>query len=371
MKIFSSLRWLFTLLLLLSLPALACGLTSSDDEVPTEVAPALPDETSGDEDAAPAEQEAPVVPQESAAEAPAFSDLRTASANLENFDSYRLDMTMSFEGSSEGEAKSGTMHFQSAIVTKPRASQVIVTFEGDLSEEMEGAEAITFTEIGDRSYTVFPGFGCITGAADEVDTTTDQFDNLVDTEEMLGEIRGAEYVGEETIGGVATFHYRFDETNVEQDSDMEQMDGHVYVAQEGGYVARMVVDGTGALDLFGEETEASSLHLEYDITDVNTPIVIAPPEECDELGSEYPVMPGASGMASMAGFTSYEVEATLAEVMAFYEEEMPALGYSSDGEQTLVEGFAMLSYSQDGTSASITLSEEDGVVSVLITNTEE
>ncbi|MDT8304866.1 MAG: hypothetical protein RRC07_02925 [Anaerolineae bacterium] len=370
MRLASSLRWLFVLFLFLSLPALACGLISGDDEEPTEVSPAVVEETAGDGETAPAEEEAPATPVQPVSAAPAFSDLRTAAANLENFDSYRLDMTLAFEGSSEGEAQSGTMHFQSAIVAEPRASQVIVTFEGDISEEMEGAESITFTEIGDLSYTVFPGFGCITGSTDEGDTAG-EFDNLADTGELFGEIRDADYVGEETIRGVPTFHYRFDESDVEQDSDMEEMDGHIYIAQDGGYVVRMLVDGRGALDLFGEETEASTIHLQYDITDVNTPIAIAPPEECDDLAAEFPVMPGATGMASMAGFTSYEVEATRDEVMAFYEEEMPRLGYSSEGEQTLVEGFALLNYSQDSTSVTITLTEEDGVVSVLITSVEE
>jgi hypothetical protein len=369
-KILYPLRGLLILVMLLSIPALACQLTGGGNDEEAE-RPALSEEDglAGEDSSSPARPDPAATP-EPADEAPAFADLQTNAA-MADFDSYRLDMTIMFEGTSDGDARSGTMRFQSAIVTEPASSQVVVTFEGDLSEEMEGVESLTFTEIDGRSYTIFPGFGCITGSADETDAMTEDFEGVMNTEEILGEINDAEYIGEEIINGVATYHYRFDETNVDEESDFEEMEGHVYVAQQGGYVVRMVVDGKGAVDLFDSETEAGNIHLEYAISDVNVPIEINPPDECAGVEAEFPVMSGATSLASMAGFTSYEVEATLEDVQSFYEEEMAALGYSSDEDAMTMEGFAMLSFAQDGEGVMVTLSEDDGVVSVLITTTGE
>lgn len=364
MKRFYSLRWLFGLLLLASLPALACGLTDgSNEEAPELAAEATVDaQTAGDQAAEPATPEP-------AAEPPPFPDLEDMNTNLESFDSYRMGMSLSFESSADEGGSSGAMHIQTAQVVEPRASEVIVTLEGDLPEEMQGADMLVFAEIGDQSYTVLPGLGCLAGTADELGGTTDEFGDLVETEDVLGEIGDAEYLGEETIDGVATFHYRFDETHVDQDDGLDDMEGHVYISQELGYVVRMVVDGTGEVDLFDTgEMQDSSIHLEYNVTDVNADIVIEPPEECANAGSEFPIMEGATDLASMAGFSSYKVDVPLADVVAFYDAEMAALGFQADEEQMIFEETAILGYSRDGSKVTVTVTEDAGVVSVLITS---
>src|SRR5690606_5142019 len=110
---------------------------------------------------------------------PEFPDLEDMNSDLEVLDSYRLDINLSFEGTAGVEIRSGAMRIQSSRVADPRASEVIVTLVGDLPEEMMGAETLTFTEIGDQSYTVFPDFGCVTGTADELGGTADEFSGVV------------------------------------------------------------------------------------------------------------------------------------------------------------------------------------------------
>jgi hypothetical protein len=365
-KSYHPFRTVFFVLLLSSLPALACGLTGGADgiaELPTVAIEAGTAEVAAD---------AAVPAPAQLVEAPAFPDLETAAASLANFDSYRLDIALTFAGSAGGEPTTGSMRFQTAFVAEPPASQVFVSFEGDLSESVEGVETLTFTEIGDRSYTVLPGFGCMTGSSGGLGGMTDEFDDFADTENILGEIRSADYLGEETIGGVRTFHYRFDESDIDQGGDFDEMEGHIYVAREEGYIVRMVVDGTGRMHLFDEEAmEAGTIHLEYNFTDVNVPILIDPPAECAGAGSEYPVMDGARNLASMAGFTSYEVDASLEDAVAFYDEQLAAQGFSSDGTQTLFEGGAFLTFTQNGATINVTLSEDEGNVSVLLTTMDE
>ena len=57
---------------------------------------------------------------------------------------------------------------------------------------------------------------------------------------------------------------------------------------------------------------------------------------------------------AMAGIVGFEVEAALADVSAFYREQMEIEGWTLDSEY---EG--MLNYSKDGRTAMIMLSESD------------
>ena len=199
--------------------------------------------------------------------------------------------------------------------------------------------------------------------------TTDQFSDIFDSEEMLGEIEGAEFVGEETVNDVEVDHYRFDETNVQDtDSDMREVEGDVYIAQDGNYVVRMVVNGVGTMELFGEGAEEEgTIHVEYNVSDVGAELEIDIPEGCEDTGSEFPMMDDATNQASFGGFTSYETSASVEEVVAFYEEEMVALGYEAAEDQFISEDTAMLTFVQEGMpEISVTINHEDGTTTVLI-----
>jgi hypothetical protein len=296
-------------------------------------------------------------------------DLQSLSSSLESFDSYRLDMSISFEELESETGNRGMMRFQSARTAEPPASEVIVTLEGDLPEEMEGADTLTFTEIGDQAYSVFPGFGCITGTADEMGGTADDFSGVIETDDLVGDIEDAEYLGEETLDGVPTFHYRFDESNAQQEGGLDDMEGHVYISQEDGYVVRLLVDGVGELDLFDTgDVQESAVHIEYNVTDVNGAFVVEPPESCAGAGTDYPVIEGATDLTTMAGFTSYKVDAALDDAVAFYDAEMAARGYTSSEDQMVLEETAILTYSGDDGPVNVTITEDDGLLSVLITS---
>ena len=72
----------------------------------------------------------------------------------------------------------------------------------------------------------------------------------------------------------------------------------------------------------------------------------------------------------MGGMVTYTSPSSFDVVQAFYEEQMPADGWSDTGEGFSSEGSAMMSYSKEGRAVSIMLTEEDGKVSVLIMSQE-
>lgn len=365
-------RWLLFLIILLSLPALACDLVTGDgqdgddeavqstDDLPTTAAPA-----STPDDAGQGEEE---VTEETGADGPAFPGIGTLNDPLEQFNSYRSQVEMQFEHSSDP-SQSGTMIMDMARVVDPRASSVEITMSGGFAEEVEGlgdGASFSFVEVDGTSYSLVPGLGCISGGGGP--DMVGEFDDVLESDEVLGELEGAEYVGEETVNGVVTDHYRFDESHLSDSSnDLEEVDGDVYISQEHGHVVRMVFDGVGEADLLDEDGQGT-IHFEYNVLDVDQPITIEPPSECTDASSDYPVMEGANELATFAGLTTYTVNAPLEEVVDFYHQEMAAQGYEVGDEQFLGEGTAILTYrAEDGSNVNVTLTADGETVSVLIT----
>lgn len=378
---------LLIFILLLSLPALACNVLGGEEELtevpateaPVEEAPAEeeavePTATAEPEEpTATAELEEPTELPEPAGDAPDLRALSDLGATLEDFNSYRVAVNMRFTGQG-ADAQEGGVDIETAVIAEPPASRTTISMRGQMVAEADGMDSLSVAEIGDQVYMVLPGMGCVSGSGEEMGGATDQFSDIFDTEELLGEIGDAEFVGEETVNGVDVYHYRFDESDVDDsDSEMRELDGHVYVAVDGNYVVSMVVDGVGTMDLFDEGTEEEgNIHLEYNVTDVGGDFEIEIPEGCEEVGSEFPVMEDAANVASFAGFTSYETEASVADVIAFYEEEMAALGYETSPDQFTSEDTAIMTFSQEGRpDVTVTASEDAGITSVLITGETE
>lgn len=383
MKYRKQFQWLLIFILLLGLPSLACNALSGGEEVtevpidvePEEEAPVeeeVAEATSTAEAAEPSatlEAEEPEETADPLGEAPELRHLSDLGATLEEFNSYRVMVNMSFTGQG-ADAQEGGVNIETAVIAEPPASTTTISIRGQMVAEAGGMDSLSIAEIGEQVYMVLPGMGCVSGSGEEIGGTSEQFADIFDTKELLGEIDGAQFVGEETVNGVDVYHYRFDETDVENpDGQMQELDGHVYVAVDGNYVVSMVVDGVGMMDLFDQGgEEEGNIHLEYNVTDVGDDFEIEVPEGCEDAGSEFPIMEGAANLASLAGFTSYETEAPVADVIAFYEEEMIALGYEASADQFTSEDTAIITFTQEGLpDVTVTANTEGGTTSVLIT----
>ena len=363
-------KWITILLLLLALPGLACQLVTGQEGQQEEAT--TEGSGQGQEEGAGAEGDAGdgEAAQEGGGEgAPAFSELGEVGAGLQQFNSYRIEMQIDVTETGDG-SQSGSIDLSAQRVLDPPANRTTMSVSGDLSEDFPVGAELSFTEVEGRNYVVLPGFGCISGGEAEAAAPTEQFNDLLDTGQLVGEITDAEFVGEETVNGQSVYHYRFDENDLrESEGNLRELDGHLYVAKEERYVVRMVVDGVGDLDALGNELQGGGdVHLQYDVMDVGQPLVIEVPEECGSAGSEYPVMEGATDLSAFEGLTTYTVEASLEEVATFYQEEMAAAGYEMGSDPVTMEDLVMLSFTApDRPDVSVTLNAEGGSVNVLIT----
>lgn len=374
-------RWIWIVLSLLLVGMLVVGCGGDEEPQPTaepaaetrsddsDAAPAADEVDSAESAAAPDPTNTPVPPTATPEPVPTDTpepveeevDLSESDIDLTDLDSYTMRMTLTStapDGTEQG------MNMAVSVSADPPAQLITINTFG--IEEM-GAETPSEMQMALTDGTLYmsvPGEGCFSlPGGDGVE------------EEFLGDLPGVEDFTEglgtvtrirpnETINGIETIHYRFDEASfldLMGDDDIESVTGDLYVAVDGGYLVRMEIEGVGAgMNLFdeSESAEAVPFSIVYDIVDINQPIEIMLPEGCgvESGGSEYPMVDDASETMSFPGGLMYSTGMGAAELVEFYVDAMSAEGWTYEEADSTVSGdFATLVFSQDGERITINL----------------
>lgn len=399
------LYWLTILVLLLGL-LVACGgkneetTANTTNDTPantqenTAEAPADAESTTVEEPAAqPAEEpaaEEPAAEEPTAVEEPAAEESTTeeiealdvASITDESqFNSYSYVFIFSTTATNDaGEESVQSVTADIKFVKEPPTSSFVMNMEG-FEEEMGDFGQISVTQIGDTSYTIIPGLGCISSPA----TTDDPFADMSDAfspDTMLEDMDVSQVKRvrpNENINGIEVRHYTFDQDllnmDVEAGQEFDYAEGHIYVAEDGGYLVSMVMDVSGSgFSFMGESgtDTPETVHFEYTLVSIDEPLDITLPAECEASAadSDYPMLDDASEVSSFAGIVSYHSDATLEDAISFYEAELAALGYTKDEDGSfVVSGSAILVFTQEGadTINLIINTEDSGGISVTLT----
>lgn len=371
-----NLRWILTLFLLLALPMLACqtlagtdesepevSATQSPEDASTDSGPTDSDSGSGDTETNGGQSDG----------APESVDVNNIVSKLTDLTSYRMTTTIEIvEEGSDGTTKTTTVTMESTSVADPPANSVSMTFEGDMPE-LAGMQTMLLVQIEDEIYSVLPAMGCVASSASE-QGFENPFSDLADASTFLDGVTGATRVlPNETINGVETIHYTFEQSTLPSDSGLQSAKGDLYVAVEGGYMVRLILEGSGQVSALTDSPEGGTgtVHMQMDLFDVNQPLTVEVPEGCNTADSAYPMLDGATNLISMAGFTNYQVSGvSVADAAAFYQTEMVAAGYTADEDSTFItDTSAVLSFAKDGKNVTVTISEDaaSGGLNVLIT----
>jgi hypothetical protein len=281
--------------------------------------------------------------------------LSSVTSGLQSLDSYRGYFKMTFEGSTEDEEGQWVMEMDMEHMREPFAQRVV--FRGGETGLGEGFESV---QIGDQNYIVFGEGQCISSSADEEDAMDME---LFGIDDAIGGLEGARRARpDETVNGVLCRHYVFDEKALGW-GIFTRAEGEMWVAIDGDYVVKYAVQAEGENPITGDE---GNIEWEYEIRDVNEPITIEPPAGCEAAESEFPIMPAATNVSTFGDMVTYESSSSFDGVLAFYQEQMPAEGWSDTGDSFITEGTAMLGYTKDGRSVNVTLTEADGKITVMI-----
>ncbi len=373
--------WIVLLVLVFALVLTACG---GDEPEATAEAPTAPSAT-----AVPAAvADEPTVAEEPAAEEPAAEEpvaepevaaetqVALADLNISSFDelnSYRYNMLIETTAIDETNTEvTQSVQMILAVTTDPPATSMMMKAEGQ--EGLEGMESmgdIEFVQLEDTNYIIMGEMGCMPLPADaEGAMSTDELTAGFTPESLMEDLENVTLVGEETINGIDTLHYTYDETSMvaEDMAGIESMEGHIYLAKEGGFMVRSIVDIVGIskylADMATEGVQSGITHIEMNLEDVNGNVEIVIPESCVEQGSpdsvDWPMMDDASEVTSFAGILSYTTEASGSDTIDFYNEAMVGIGYTLDEASTFVaEGNGLLVYiNANEESITITISED-------------
>jgi hypothetical protein len=159
-----------------------------------------------------------------------------------------------------------------------------------------------------------------------------------------------------------------------QGEEVKNAEGEVYVAVDGDYVVRLVLNADLAFAESGEMFDEGNVKMTFDISDVNQPIAIEPPAEAEaQTGGreDLALLSDAQIQFSSAELISYLTASSVKDAAQFYENEMPKNGWSAKEGNMVLDESAVLGYNKGSETASVIIGTDQGKTSVMISITKE
>ncbi|MDX1613513.1 MAG: hypothetical protein R3300_04330 [Candidatus Promineifilaceae bacterium] len=296
-----------------------------------------------------------VNPTGAATGAPAFSDsfaLTDFDSNLAGLERHRTVLTADFQ------ARDGGADWQlvSRQTMFPGAKQLEVEARGTLLQDAIGS--FTATTIGQQAYLEAPVVGCIASSDDEVLAA---LQGPLDPDFFLAGLNGAQLSEENVlINGAVTRRYHFGEDALpEWNAPSVAVNGDLFVEEASGLVRRASLTMAGLADFLDRGvSQDGTLAVTIDVLDVDPDVVISAPASCLNDGG-YPRVEDAFDVTVIDDLLTYRTNLTIAEVIDFYEAEMPALGWQADVEErVIVDGTALLTFRREQEQVVVTIARE-------------
>lgn len=224
----------------------------------------------------------------------------------------------------EGEPEVTTI--EDAHTRDPAARRLVI-------EGMADAEMVEIVQIVDRAWMCSKGT-CNSMQADPEEVASGFTDAvLFDPEDVL-DATTATLVGQETVNGVETRHYRLSLTAMEAafaaQGDVTNVEGEAWVADEADlptFAVRLEMSWTE------ERSEGKGqISFVYETYDVNAPFTIEPPEGSEDSGlpEDVPVYPNGEEVLSTPGMSAFETQDSVEDVADFYRQELESEGWTNE-----------------------------------------
>jgi len=271
-------------------------------------------------------------------------------AGLTDLSSYKATFVLSFNGTRAGQPSQWSKTYIMLSNREPANRQLTIEKTGDLSN----LDAIFLADVGQATYEVRGENTCNANIIKEGNPLTQQLEPAG----LLNFVIGAEETGAETVNNVAADHYTFDERAFGQ-LGLAKSTGEMWIASEGGYLVKYMVTTEGDADYFGEGVEGT-LTGDYELTDVNQPVTFALPDDCPAGMVDVPLLPDASNILNMPSVLAYDTASSLADIAAFYQSEIPNLGWEPTGEPTITDTTLLLDFTQGDQTMAIVVTTNNG-----------
>jgi len=277
-------------------------------------------------------------------------------AGLVDLTSYKATLTLSFDGTRAGNTEQWSKTYVMLTVKEPAARQLTIEKTGDLSD----LAPLWLVEAHGAAYELGADNGCLATVID----TENSLGLLLEPAGFLTGIHGAQAAGSETVNGVAADHYTLDESALGQ-VEIVKSTGELLVVSQGGYIIKYVLTTKGDSNYFGEGIDGT-LTWDYELTDVNQTVAIQLPEDCPPGKVNAPLLPDAYNVQYLPDGMTYGSDSSLADATAFFQAQIPDLGWEPLGDPSINEKTVQLDFTQGDQRLSVLLTAGDGGTTVLI-----
>lgn len=267
---------------------------------------------------------------------------------LDGLDDYTASLTVSFKGTQAGQPVDQTDSYVQSEWPKLAAQFTSINTMDD-----SGAHQVYLSGVvGEAQYfQADPGSPCSVnwGAAAKVPAS---FSPAF----LLPAVTTAKLVDEQTLDGIASQHYTFDAASLVLPVDATAS-GEVWIAKDGGYVVKYVLDITGSDSVFGVGASGTR-HLEYALSKVGAQAQVVYPAGCDPVLSDIPAMKDASDLTRLPGLLDYSTNATQNDIFAFYQDKLTAMGWQKLTDDGIGTDSATTSFIRSDSSVDATVAVE-------------
>jgi hypothetical protein len=280
-------------------------------------------------------------------------NLMDPTIGLIDLSSYKATLVMSYQGTQSGQPTQWSHTYVMLVSRENSAAQI--------SFEAAGGDPAPFlkTEINKVDYSIDADKNCAASPIEPGNSLSAEWEPAG----FLSALIGAEAAGSEISNGVASYKYTFDERALGEPG-FTQSTGQIWVAADKGYVVRYQLTTTAGADYFGDGNEGT-LTSEYNLTDVNQPVSIALPASCpDGALVDAPLMPSAQGVLRFPGVTIYSTAGSIQEVLTFYQEQLPSLGWESAGDPVVDEAMGTAVFTKGDQQLTVIVTPSGNLVEV-------
>jgi len=282
--------------------------------------------------------------------------LAEPAAGLSDLSSYTATLSLSFAGTEAGESSQWSKTYVMLASQEPLARWLTTESSGDLPD----LDAVFMAEADGAAYERLGENACTAIVIEQGNSLGERLEPAG----FLTGVIGAEEAGSETVNDTAANHYTFDQRALGQ-SGLAESTGEMWVASEGGYIVRYLVTTQGDATYFGEGIEGT-LTWDYELTEVNGTINIDLPADCPAGMVDAPLLPDASNVLNVPSVLAYETASSPADVAAFYQEEIPGLGWTLVEEPNITDTVTSLDFTRGEEALTVLSSAGDGGTKVHI-----
>ncbi len=324
---------------------------------------------------------APTVDPRALADTPAVElapDVQAMIDAMDTLESYRTRTVYEFgEQPVTGTLTTGVVDILVEYTETPIRAQRVVMTDTTTAEDGDARTSQT-VRIGDTTWYDM-GDGNWIESTEEANSPFPSAGLIFDAPDLLVSTTQARRLGTQTINGIDSDHYSFVQEQLPAFAagDMDSASGEFWVARHGGYLTRYTLQAIGEdIELNDGLRGRGTMALTYDLLDIGQPITIVAPQVADAtpLGFDpgtFPLPAGAHAVLRSRDFVSYVSAQPLAEVVRFFQERLPALGWSSpdDAGYTSPE-LVNLVFQKDNYQIfiTITLDTETGQTQILVSS---